>query len=86
MVRVPMPPAAVVLTGLPGTGKSTLADRAAAALGAPSFSGDWLLGALAPHGVLRGMPVVECRCRSDTAAGGGVDAALARVLGHAGPA
>ncbi|SEE35915.1 AAA family ATPase [Jiangella alba] len=45
-------PAVVVLTGLPGTGKSTLADRAAAVLGAPSFAGDWLLGALAPHGVL----------------------------------
>ncbi|WP_158564302.1 AAA family ATPase [Jiangella anatolica] len=45
----------LVLTGLPGTGKSTLADRAAMALGAPSFAGDWLLGALAPHGVLRGL-------------------------------
>lgn len=52
---MPAPPAVVVLTGLPGTGKSTLADRAAAVLGAPSFSGDWLLGALAPHGVLHGL-------------------------------
>ncbi|RIQ26262.1 hypothetical protein DY240_10775 [Jiangella rhizosphaerae] len=45
----------IVFTGLPGTGKSTLADRAAAVLGVPSFAGDWLLGALAPHGVLRGL-------------------------------
>ncbi len=55
MVRVLAPPTVVVLTGLPGTGKSTLADRAARVLGAPSFSGDWLLGALAPHGVLTGL-------------------------------
>lgn len=45
----------VAFTGLPGTGKSTLADRVAVELGAPSFSGDWLLGALAPHGVLTGV-------------------------------
>lgn len=42
----------VVLTGLPGTGKSTLADRLARATGTPAFAGDWLLGALAPHGIL----------------------------------
>ncbi|TDD64560.1 DUF2255 family protein [Jiangella aurantiaca] len=36
------PPTVVVFAGLPGTGKSTLADRAAAVLGAPSFAGDWL--------------------------------------------
>ncbi len=47
--------AVVVFTGLPGTGKSTLADRVAVAMGAPSFAGDWLLGALAPHGVLHGL-------------------------------
>ncbi len=41
-----------MVTGLPGTGKSTLADGVAARLGAPSFSGDWLLGAIAPSHVL----------------------------------
>lgn len=45
-------PTVVVLTGLPGTGKSTLADELARRTGAPAFSGDWLLGALAPLGVL----------------------------------
>jgi len=45
-------PTVLVITGLPGTGKSTLADRIAAVVGAPSFSGDWLLGAIAPSGVL----------------------------------
>jgi predicted kinase len=43
-----------VFTGLPGTGKSTLADRLAGEIGAPAFAGDWLLGALAPLGVLNG--------------------------------
>lgn len=41
-----------VFTGLPGTGKSTMADLLAIRLGAPSFDGDWLLGALAPTKVL----------------------------------
>jgi predicted kinase len=38
----------VVVTGLPGTGKSTLAELAARSLDAPTFSGDWLMGALKP--------------------------------------
>lgn len=38
----------VVFTGLPGTGKSTLADLTAKILGAPAFAGDWLMGALKP--------------------------------------
>lgn len=38
----------VVFTGLPGTGKSTLADLIGKRLGAPAFAGDWLLGALKP--------------------------------------
>lgn len=41
-------PMVVVFTGLPGTGKSTMADKTAIHLGAPAFSGDWLLGALKP--------------------------------------
>jgi predicted kinase len=45
----------VVFTGLSGTGKSTLADLVAQRIGAPAFAGDWLLGALAPHGVLSGL-------------------------------
>jgi predicted kinase len=45
----------VVLTGLPGTGKSTLADLLAGDVGSPAFAGDWLLGALAPHGILDGV-------------------------------
>ena len=46
----------VVFTGLPGTGKSTLADQLATEMGAPAFAGDWLLGALAPYGVLTDVP------------------------------
>jgi predicted kinase len=48
-------PQVVVFTGLPGTGKSTMAEQVARALGAPAFAGDWLLGALKPHGVLTGL-------------------------------
>lgn len=44
-----------MLTGLPGTGKSTLADLLARRTGAPAFAGDWLLGALAPHRILDGV-------------------------------
>ncbi|HEY3555812.1 MAG TPA: AAA family ATPase [Kribbella sp.] len=44
-----------MFTGLPGTGKSTLAEGLAVESGVPAFAGDWLLGALAPHGVLKGL-------------------------------
>ena len=42
----------VVFTGLPGTGKSTLAEQLARDTGTPAFAGDWLLGAVAPYRVL----------------------------------
>lgn len=42
----------VVFTGLPGTGKSALAEAVARAIQAPAFAGDWLMGSLKPHGVL----------------------------------
>ncbi|WP_020389802.1 AAA family ATPase [Kribbella catacumbae] len=45
----------IVVTGLPGTGKSTLADRLAREIAAPAFAGDWLLGAMKPHDALRGL-------------------------------
>jgi predicted kinase len=48
----PTPSVVLVLTGLPGTGKSTVAEAVGRAIGAPVFSGDWLLGALKPSGVL----------------------------------
>ena len=49
MVRPPL----LLLAGLPGTGKSTLAESLASALPAPVFSMDWQLGALVPFGTLR---------------------------------
>ena len=38
----------VLVTGLPGTGKSTLAQRIAPRLGAPVLGWDWMMGALTP--------------------------------------
>jgi predicted kinase len=48
-------PALIVVTGLPGTGKSTVAEAVARETGAPAFAGDWLFGALAPHRILHGL-------------------------------
>lgn len=38
----------VVFTGLPGTGKSTLAESLGRRLSVPVFAGDWLLGSMKP--------------------------------------
>jgi predicted kinase len=40
----------VVLSGVPGSGKSTIAEVVGRELGAPVFAMDWLLGALTPFG------------------------------------
>lgn len=46
-------PVVVLVAGVPGTGKSTLAETLGRTLKAPVFSMDWQLGALAVFGVLR---------------------------------
>jgi predicted kinase len=40
----------VVFSGVPGVGKSTLADAVGRSLRMPVFAGDWLLGSLTPFG------------------------------------
>lgn len=42
------PQRVVIFTGLPGTGKSTLAEQLARVTGVPAFAGDWLMGGLKP--------------------------------------
>jgi hypothetical protein len=39
----------VLITGLPGTGKSTVADEVARILGAPVLSHDWVMSGLRPY-------------------------------------
>jgi predicted kinase len=41
-------PQLIIFTGLPGTGKSTLAEQVARTMQAPAFAGDWLMGGLKP--------------------------------------
>jgi predicted kinase len=50
MAREPEPPQPTLLlvTGLPGTGKSTVADQAAALLGAPVLAHDWAMSGIRP--------------------------------------
>jgi len=47
-------PVLVVVGGLPGTGKSTLADGLAAQLGVPVFNKDWIEASLRRDGVAPG--------------------------------
>jgi len=42
----------IVFAGIPGTGKSTLAEAVGRELSIPVFALDWLLGVLKPYGVL----------------------------------
>jgi hypothetical protein len=49
MSDAPPGPLLVLVTGLPGTGKSTMADVAAAAFGAPVLGHDWAMSGLRPY-------------------------------------
>ncbi|SDD17976.1 AAA family ATPase [Glycomyces harbinensis] len=48
-------PQIIAFAGLPGTGKSTMAEALARASRTPVFAGDWLMGALKPYRVFDGM-------------------------------
>ena len=47
-------PALVLVTGLPGTGKSTVAEHAAACLGTAVLGHDWAMSGLRPYAELEG--------------------------------
>ena len=49
MRDAPSDPLLVLVTGLPGTGKSTMADVAAVAFGAPVLGHDWAMSGLRPY-------------------------------------
>lgn len=49
-MSVERPGRLIVFAGVPGTGKSTLADAVGRESGIPVFAMDWLLGALTPFG------------------------------------
>jgi predicted kinase len=48
MNAVSAQPQVIIFAGLPGTGKSTLAELVARTVPAPAFAGDWLMGGLKP--------------------------------------
>ncbi|THV21720.1 AAA family ATPase [Glycomyces paridis] len=48
-------PQIIAFAGLPGTGKSTLAEALARASRTPVFASDWLMGALKPYHVFKHM-------------------------------
>jgi predicted kinase len=48
-------PALIVFSGLPGAGKSKLAESAGQALGIPVFAKDWLEASLRRHGIDHGV-------------------------------
>lgn len=49
----PKRPLLVLVTGLPGTGKSTIAETAGALLAAPVLSHDWAMSGLQPYPILQ---------------------------------
>lgn len=48
-------PQIIAFAGLPGAGKSTLAEALARVSQTPVFASDWLMGALQPYHVFKGM-------------------------------
>lgn len=54
-------PTVVLVTGLPGTGKSSLADGVGRARGVPVFGWDWLMGALTRFRLADGLEVETYR-------------------------